>query len=204
VSDAVPSSLHLSTAAALPAIFNSLLHIVMYYYYAMTALRPHVHIWWKKYLTALQLVIMGQSTVWNVCAQIQFSIGLVLGIIGLYINCPFPRWMGYTLVAYMVSFIVLFSNFWYHAYDMATVCSMTHWDTYYVLPCRNDRVPRPRCAVDRTARWHKNTNVLARRVTVRRMCRQPIMIARPNMTSSAGRQRRCPSSLLTHIFAEHD
>ncbi len=32
------------------------------------------------------------------------------------INCPFPKWMGYTLIAYMSSFVILFSNFWFHAY----------------------------------------------------------------------------------------
>lgn len=104
------------------ATLNSLLHVVMYTYYGLTALNPHARIWWKKYLTALQLVRpflvpsiirrMGS----NRLLQTQFCIALVLGTIGLYVDCPFPKWMGYTLVAYMLSFIVLFSNFWKHAY----------------------------------------------------------------------------------------
>ena len=34
----------------------------------------------------------------------------------LYFNCNFPRWMAYANISYMVSFLVLFSNFYIHAY----------------------------------------------------------------------------------------
>lgn len=33
---------------------NSFVHIIMYYYYAMTAVG--YRIWWKRYITAIQLV----------------------------------------------------------------------------------------------------------------------------------------------------
>ena len=34
----------------------------------------------------------------------------------LYIDCNFPKWMHYTLLAYATSFIILFTNFYIHAY----------------------------------------------------------------------------------------
>ena len=37
---------------------NSLVHVVMYLYYGLAAVGPHMHkfLWWKRYLTSLQLV----------------------------------------------------------------------------------------------------------------------------------------------------
>ncbi|KAL1465614.1 hypothetical protein WDU94_005169 [Cyamophila willieti] len=39
-------------------IINSFVHVVMYSYYFLAALGPQVqkHLWWKKYITRLQLV----------------------------------------------------------------------------------------------------------------------------------------------------
>lgn len=37
-----------------PIVINLWVHVLMYYYYAMSALR--IRIWWKKYLTTLQIV----------------------------------------------------------------------------------------------------------------------------------------------------
>jgi len=34
----------------------------------------------------------------------------------LYTGCQFPAWMQWTLIGYAVTFIVLFANFYYHAY----------------------------------------------------------------------------------------
>jgi len=88
----------------LGAFFNCLVHVVMYSYYAVAALGPSMKrfLWWKKYLTLLQMV--------------QFVAALVMGCNAIRIGCDFPMWMQYTLVAYMVSFLVLFSNFYYKAY----------------------------------------------------------------------------------------
>ena len=40
------------------AMINSFIHVVMYTYYLLSALGPSVrkYLWWKKYLTAMQLV----------------------------------------------------------------------------------------------------------------------------------------------------
>jgi hypothetical protein len=39
-------------------VINSFVHIIMYSYYLLAALGPSVqkYLWWKKYLTSLQLV----------------------------------------------------------------------------------------------------------------------------------------------------
>jgi len=45
-------------AACLAAIVNSSVHVLMYTYYGLSALGPHMqkYLWWKKYLTRIQLV----------------------------------------------------------------------------------------------------------------------------------------------------
>lgn len=44
--------------AAMPAIVNSFIHVLMYSYYGLSAIGPHMnkYLWWKKYLTIIQLV----------------------------------------------------------------------------------------------------------------------------------------------------
>lgn len=83
---------------------NSLIHVLMYFYYALSTLGPEVakYLWWKKYLTIIQLI--------------QFVTGLGLGINALFTGCDFPLWMHYTLIAYMLSFIALFGKFYTTAY----------------------------------------------------------------------------------------
>ena len=45
--------------AFLVSFLNSFVHIWMYAYYGLSAMGPHMqkYLWWKKYLTKLQLVI---------------------------------------------------------------------------------------------------------------------------------------------------
>lgn len=88
----------------LGALFNCCVHVVMYSYYALSAVggRFKRFLWWKKYLTVLQMV--------------QFVAALVMGINAIRIGCDFPMWMQYTCCLYMVSFLVLFSDFYYKAY----------------------------------------------------------------------------------------
>lgn len=44
--------------AFLPAMTNSFIHVLMYSYYGLSTLGPNVtkYLWWKKYLTIIQLV----------------------------------------------------------------------------------------------------------------------------------------------------
>lgn len=41
---------------------------------------------------------------------------MILGINGIRNGCDFPMWMQYALVIYMISFIVLFGNFYAISY----------------------------------------------------------------------------------------
>ncbi|XP_008473355.1 elongation of very long chain fatty acids protein 5-like, partial [Diaphorina citri] len=47
---------------------------------------------------------------------IQFTTALILGVNGIKSGCDFPLWMQYLLVFYMITFIVLFGNFYAKAY----------------------------------------------------------------------------------------
>ncbi|KAJ1526065.1 hypothetical protein ONE63_009231 [Megalurothrips usitatus] len=93
-----------SGSTFLPAMTNSFIHVLLYSYYGLAALGPKVarYLWWKRYLTILQLI--------------QFTVALVLGVNSIRVECDFPMWMKYALVVYMVSFIVLFGNFYAKAY----------------------------------------------------------------------------------------
>lgn len=46
----------------------------------------------------------------------QFCLLLCHGIVSLHVKCDYPLWMQYALIGYMVSFLILFSNFYIHAY----------------------------------------------------------------------------------------
>lgn len=86
------------------AMVNSFIHVLMYAYYGVSALGPQFqkYLWWKKYLTSLQLV--------------QFVIVVSHAVQSLVIQCPYPLWMQWSLVAYGVSILLLFLNFYFQAY----------------------------------------------------------------------------------------
>lgn len=91
-------------SAAPGALANSYVHVVMYLYYGLSALGPSVqkYLWWKKYLTVLQLI--------------QFIAAVTMGINAIITGCRFTLWMQYALVAYSFSFILLFGNFYWNSY----------------------------------------------------------------------------------------
>lgn len=92
--------------SALPgAMANSFVHVLMYAYYGLSALGPAVQrfLWWKKYLTVIQLA--------------QFISAMSMGINAIVTGCQFTRWMQYALVAYSFSFIVLFGDFYRRTYS---------------------------------------------------------------------------------------
>uniref|UniRef100_A0A182ILG8 Elongation of very long chain fatty acids protein n=1 Tax=Anopheles atroparvus TaxID=41427 RepID=A0A182ILG8_ANOAO len=93
-----------SGSMVVPPMINSFIHVLMYTYYGLAALGPHMnkYLWWKKHLTILQLI--------------QFTVTMFIGINGIITKCEFPLWMLYTQIGYMLSFIVLFGNFYVHAY----------------------------------------------------------------------------------------
>ena len=76
---------------------NSFVHVVMYGYYALTAIYPLHEFTWKKRITQLQMA--------------QFAIGLVQCTHGFLYHriCIYA-------IFYMLTLLLLFSNFYYHAF----------------------------------------------------------------------------------------
>jgi len=90
------------------AMINCVVHVIMYTYYFMAALGPayQKYLWWKKYMTTIQLV--------------QFVI--VTAHISQFMlmkeeDCPYkhPVFL-YIIWLYGVVFLILFLNFYFHAY----------------------------------------------------------------------------------------
>ncbi|KAF3842170.1 hypothetical protein F7725_024121, partial [Dissostichus mawsoni] len=89
------------------ASLNSFVHVVMYSYYglsAIPAMRPYL--WWKKYITQLQLV----------GPPIQFFLTMSQTMCAVIWPCGFPKGWLYFQISYMVVLIVLFSNFYIQTY----------------------------------------------------------------------------------------
>lgn len=84
---------------------NAFIHIVMYTYYMMAAIGPEMqkYLWWKKYLTVLQMV--------------QF-IGIMTHAFQLFFSnpCNYPIVFSYWIGAHAVMFYFLFNNFYKQAY----------------------------------------------------------------------------------------
>ena len=101
-------------------MFNCCVHVLMYSYYALSSLGGKIrkYLWWKKYLTAIQVdTVMSKiyqlwSLSFRVLQMLQFIAALVMGINAIKIGCDFPMWMQYSCCAYMLSFLVLFSDFY--------------------------------------------------------------------------------------------
>ncbi|KAI8118691.1 Elongation of very long chain fatty acids protein 4 [Lucilia cuprina] len=88
-----------------PALINSLIHVVMYTYYGLSACGPVIqkYLWWKKYLTAIQLL--------------QFSTGLLWAIQAIATQCDFPLWINCATIIYMITFLILFGRFYRRKYS---------------------------------------------------------------------------------------
>ena len=82
------------------AILNSFIHVIMYSYYFLSSFGPKYKkfLWWKKYLTGLQLA--------------QFAACLGLACVNYKDGCRWPEWMYWWFIGYQFSFLVLFGNFY--------------------------------------------------------------------------------------------
>ena len=85
-------------------MINSFVHVLMYSYYAISSLGPEYqkYLWWKRYLTRIQLI--------------QFIVGMAHAANSIISGCPFPLWMQWALIAYGFSILTLFLNFYFQAY----------------------------------------------------------------------------------------
>jgi len=87
-----------------PGTINAFIHVVMYSYYFLAALGPQMkpYLWWKKYLTTIQII--------------QFLI-ILLWYIGLIsLNCNTPKLYMYYMLANVTFFLYLFSSFYKKMY----------------------------------------------------------------------------------------
>uniref|UniRef100_T1IMY2 Elongation of very long chain fatty acids protein n=1 Tax=Strigamia maritima TaxID=126957 RepID=T1IMY2_STRMM len=90
--------------AFIQGMLNSLIHVVMYGYYFLSALGPKIqkYLWWKKYITTLQLC--------------QFFIIIFHNSMGSLINCDFPWWVAHYGSSYSAILFILFYNFYMKSY----------------------------------------------------------------------------------------
>ena len=84
---------------------NSIVHMVMYTYYGLAALGPHMNrfLWWKKYLTAFQMI--------------QFVMIGVHSFQLLFRECNFPKIFVLWIGSHGVLFWFLFSDFYKKTYS---------------------------------------------------------------------------------------
>lgn len=90
--------------ATFPNILNNFVHVCMYFYYMMSAMGPQYqkYLWWKKYMTELQI------------AQFVLCIGHC--ITALCTECAFPKFVSALLLLNSSIFFVLFMNFYVQSY----------------------------------------------------------------------------------------
>jgi elongation of very long chain fatty acids protein 4 len=82
----------------LPAMMNSFIHVLMYSHYFLSSFQSlKRHVWWRPYLTSLQLL--------------QFAICWVQPILALRGNCGFPKFLAVLMICYQTSMLFLFTAF---------------------------------------------------------------------------------------------
>ncbi|XP_012532466.1 elongation of very long chain fatty acids protein AAEL008004 isoform X1 [Monomorium pharaonis] len=86
-------------------LLNTFVHIVMYTYYLLAAMGPRVqpYLWWKKYLTAFQML--------------QFVAIMVHAFQLLFIECNYPKAFVWWIGLHAVMFLFLFKEFYQQSYQ---------------------------------------------------------------------------------------
>ncbi|VVC28055.1 ELO family, conserved site,ELO family [Cinara cedri] len=86
-------------------ILNATVHSIMYSYYFLSAFGPKMqkYLWWKKYLTRLQII--------------QFIIGLAYGTSLFIYDCTFPRLFSFYMILDVSLFLYLFLKFYKKTYN---------------------------------------------------------------------------------------
>nr|CAD7201359.1 unnamed protein product [Timema douglasi] len=88
------------------ALLNTFVHIIMYFYYMMSAMGPQFQrfLWWKKYLTTLQMAIFGFQVQFVLIFGHQFQL--------LFTECNYPKGFMVWIGLHGVLFLFLFSDFY--------------------------------------------------------------------------------------------
>ncbi|WAR24098.1 ELOV7-like protein [Mya arenaria] len=87
------------------AMLNSFIHMVMYFYYFLSALGPKYqkYLWWKRYMTKMQII--------------QFLVVTIHSVQLLWMkNCNYPTVFVYWILSYALIFLIMFGNFYVQAY----------------------------------------------------------------------------------------
>ncbi len=84
---------------------NSFIHVLMYSYYALSSFGPKVqsYLWWKKYITLIQII--------------QFIICGSYGVLLLIMQTDYPIDWFLFVVGQNPVFLVMFANFYQKAYS---------------------------------------------------------------------------------------
>jgi len=83
---------------------NMGIHTIMYFYYFLAALGPNVqkYLWWKRYLTGLQMI--------------QFAAFTIHAAQPIFIDCGFPPLYCLVILGHGAMFLALFANFYVQTY----------------------------------------------------------------------------------------
>ncbi|XP_014256938.1 elongation of very long chain fatty acids protein AAEL008004-like [Cimex lectularius] len=86
-------------------MLNTFVHIVMYTYYFLAAFGPQMqkYLWWKKYVTTLQMI--------------QFVLVMIHAFQLLFIDCNYPKAFAWWIGLHAVMFYFLFKDFYNQAYN---------------------------------------------------------------------------------------
>ncbi|XP_015185200.1 PREDICTED: elongation of very long chain fatty acids protein AAEL008004 isoform X3 [Polistes dominula] len=86
-------------------LLNTFVHIIMYTYYLLAALGPKIqpYLWWKKYLTAFQMI--------------QFIAIMIHAFQLLFIDCDYPKAFVWWIGMHAVMFLFLFKEFYQQNYQ---------------------------------------------------------------------------------------
>ncbi|CAO1436709.1 unnamed protein product [Diamesa serratosioi] len=90
--------------ATFPNILNNFVHVLMYFYYMLSAMGPQYqkYLWWKKWMTELQMA--------------QFVLCMIHTVRALWTGCLFPPFMTTLLLMNSIIFFALFMNFYIQSF----------------------------------------------------------------------------------------
>ncbi|XP_049879254.1 elongation of very long chain fatty acids protein AAEL008004-like [Pectinophora gossypiella] len=93
---------------------NSLVHAVMYTYYLVSLVRKDwVRVWWKKYITQLQIL--------------QFVLLILhFGHVIFEPSCEYPKWVSFVFLPHNIFILFLFSDFYIKEYIYKTKKEKKH------------------------------------------------------------------------------
>lgn len=118
------------------ALLNTFVHIVMYFYYMVSAMGPEYqkYIWWKKYLTTFQIVSLLSYSILDfvnfsipslsdilisVTFQVQFIAIFAHQFQLLFTECNYPKSFMVFIALHGVLFMFLFSDFYKAKYTQS-------------------------------------------------------------------------------------